>query len=87
MNEETKQFLKETRSWAQKGLDKALNFWINNAFDNTYGGIYTCLTREGQIYSTDKSVWMAGQNGMALFVPLPNIRKVGRMDDQGQILY
>ena len=63
MNEKTKQFLEETRSWAQDGLDKALRFWTSHAFDDIYGGIYTCLTREGEIYSTDKSVWMQGRTG------------------------
>jgi N-acylglucosamine 2-epimerase len=63
MNEETKQFLEETRSWAQEGLAKALDFWTSHAFDDAHGGIYTCLTREGEIYSTDKSVWMQGRTG------------------------
>ena len=28
--------------------------------DKEHGGVYTCLDRKGEIYSTDKSVWMQG---------------------------
>ncbi len=31
--------------------------------DRVHGGVYTCLDREGKVYSTDKSVWMQGRCG------------------------
>ena len=29
--------------------------------DKEHGGVYTCLTRDGKVFSTDKSVWMQGR--------------------------
>ena len=41
--------------------ETVLPFWLNNAIDNEYGGIFTCLDREGKIYGEDKSVWFQGR--------------------------
>lgn len=41
--------------------DNILPFWLNNAIDNKYGGIFTCLDKNGEIYGTDKSVWFQGR--------------------------
>lgn len=42
-------------------------FWIRNGLDNVNGGIYTCLDRKGEIYSTDKSVWMQGRTAYTFY--------------------
>jgi len=44
-------------------LESVVNFWLENGMDKEHGGVYTCLTREGKIYSKDKSVWMQGRCG------------------------
>jgi N-acylglucosamine 2-epimerase len=36
-------------------------FWLKHGRDGENGGLYTCLDREGGLYSTDKSVWMQGR--------------------------
>lgn len=41
--------------------DNVLNFWLTHAIDEEYGGIFTCLDREGAIYGTEKSVWFQGR--------------------------
>ncbi len=41
--------------------EKILPFWLNNAIDEKYGGIFTCLDEEGRIYGRDKSVWFQGR--------------------------
>ncbi|MBO5665827.1 MAG: AGE family epimerase/isomerase, partial [Firmicutes bacterium] len=51
------------RSWIRSELDKAVAFWLENGMDKENGGVYTCLDRKGEIYSTDKSVWMQGRCG------------------------
>lgn len=51
------------RSWIRSELKKCINFWLNNGMDKVNGGVYTCLDRKGEIYSTDKSVWMQGRCG------------------------
>ena len=53
----------ETRSWIRTQLDSCADFWLKNGMDSVYGGVYTCLDREGKIFSTDKSVWMQGRCG------------------------
>ena len=53
--------VKEVQSWAQEELQLGLDFWLKHGLDRKHGGIYTCLTREGEIYATDKSVWMQGR--------------------------
>ena len=46
-------------------------FWIENGPDKKYGGIYTCLDQKGEIYNTDKSVWLQGR-ALRLFSKLYN---------------
>ena len=38
-----------------------LPFWLNHAIDDEYGGIFTCLDRQGNIYGEEKSVWFQGR--------------------------
>ena len=53
--------LNETRAWVRDELDRCIDFWLKSGMDREHGGVYTCLDREGKIYSTDKSVWMQGR--------------------------
>ena len=57
-----KKFLAE-RQWIRNQLAGVADFWLTNGMDKTYGGVTTCLDRGGQVYSTDKSVWMQGRCG------------------------
>jgi N-acylglucosamine 2-epimerase len=63
MEEAARKKLLETRKWIQEELDRCVNFWLKNGMDHEHGGVYTCLDRKGNIYSTDKSVWMQGRCG------------------------
>ncbi len=51
------------RQWIRQQLEGVADFWLKNGMDKVHGGIYTCLDRKGNIYSTDKSVWMQGRCG------------------------
>ena len=42
-------------------FENVIPFWTKNALDTEHGGIYNSLDRQGEIYSTDKSVWMQGR--------------------------
>lgn len=55
--------LQETQQWARAELERSAQFWLKHGMDPVYGGVYTCLDRKGEIYSTDKSVWMQGRCG------------------------
>ncbi len=58
-----KEFLTSSRAWIQDQLKTCANFWLERGIDRENGGVYTCLDRKGEIYSTDKSVWMQGRCG------------------------
>ena len=58
-----KEKLTEIRSWIRTQLEDCADFWLKNGIDNEHGGVYTCLDREGKVFSTDKSVWMQGRCG------------------------
>jgi len=63
MENVAKQKLMETRTWVKEELERCVNFWLKNGMDPVNGGVYTCLDRKGEVYSTDKSVWMQGRCG------------------------
>lgn len=58
MNRDT---LNQTKSWVKEQLETTIDFWLEKGLDPIHGGVYTCLDRKGDIYSTDKSVWMQGR--------------------------
>ena len=55
------QNLIDIRSWCRAQLNISIDFWLRYGIDKENGGVYTCLDRKGEIYSTDKSVWMQGR--------------------------
>lgn len=58
-----KERLRAHRDWARGELKACVDFWLKNGMDGEHGGVYTCLDRKGEVYSTDKSVWMQGRCG------------------------
>ena len=58
-----REYLLSVKKWVNEELDRCISFWLKNGVDNVNGGVYTCLDREGKIFSTDKSVWMQGRCG------------------------
>lgn len=56
-----KQKLAEAQKWIKNELNVCADFWLKNGMDRENGGVYTCLDRKGEVYSTDKSVWMQGR--------------------------
>ena len=55
--------LERSRQWLREELERSVAFWLKYGMDPVNGGVYTCLDRKGEIYSTDKSVWMQGRCG------------------------
>ncbi|NLX82305.1 MAG: N-acylglucosamine 2-epimerase [Clostridiales bacterium] len=56
-----KEQLRGIHQWIKDELDRCVRFWLDNGMDGEYGGVYTCLDRQGRVFSTDKSVWMQGR--------------------------
>lgn len=61
LDDKTTKALTEARDWLRGQLDISARFWLDHGMDREHGGVYTCLDRQGRIYSTDKSVWMQGR--------------------------
>ena len=46
------------RKWIESELSQVADFWLKNGMDKVHGGVYTCIDKNGKVFSTDKSVWM-----------------------------
>jgi N-acylglucosamine 2-epimerase len=39
-------------------LNDVVPFWLEHSKDEEYGGYFTCLDRKGDVYDTDKFIWL-----------------------------
>ncbi|WP_299580015.1 AGE family epimerase/isomerase [uncultured Sunxiuqinia sp.] len=42
-------------------LENVVPFWLNCSQDKEFGGYFTCLDREGNVFDTDKFIWLQGR--------------------------
>ena len=53
--------------WADRYQDdlkeNILPFWLKHGLDRVYGGVYTCVDRDGTLMDSTKSVWFQGRFG------------------------
>ncbi len=42
-------------------LERVMPFWMEKSIDHEYGGYFTCLERDGEVYDTDKFIWLQGR--------------------------
>lgn len=42
-------------------LDRVMPFWMEKSIDHEYGGYFTCLERDGEVFDTDKFIWLQGR--------------------------
>lgn len=54
-------FKKLAGQYKSELLDKVLPFWLEKSQDKEYGGYFTCLDREGNVFDTDKFIWLQGR--------------------------
>lgn len=54
-------FKQLSQQYRSELLDKVIPFWLEKSQDMEFGGYFTCLDREGNVYDTDKFVWMQGR--------------------------
>lgn len=50
--------LKLAEQYTSELLENVLPFWIKYSLDKKYGGFFTCLLRDGQVFDTDKFIWL-----------------------------
>ena len=51
------EFQKYEAQYRDELLSRVLPFWEKHSLDREGGGYFTCLTRTGEVYDTDKFVW------------------------------
>jgi len=42
-------------------LESVLPFWLEKSPDREYGGYFSCFTRDGKVFDTDKFLWLQGR--------------------------
>lgn len=58
---ETLDFKNLAAQYRAELLDNVLPFWLEKSQDKEYGGYFTCLDREGDVFDTDKFIWLQGR--------------------------
>ncbi len=51
-------FKKLANSYKKELFESVLPFWLENSIDSEDGGYYTCLDQQGEIFDTDKYIWL-----------------------------
>lgn len=54
-------FQKLANQYRDELLNNILPFWLDKSQDKEFGGYYTCLDRRGDVYDTDKFIWLQGR--------------------------
>jgi len=54
-------FKKLAEQYKGELFNNIIPFWLENSQDNEFGGYFSCLDREGEVYDTDKFVWLQGR--------------------------
>lgn len=55
---ETSKFASLARQYRENLLDSVIPFWLRHSLDQKNGGYFTCLDRQGEVYDTDKFLWL-----------------------------
>ncbi|PWE01101.1 AGE family epimerase/isomerase [Marinilabilia rubra] len=51
-------FQKLALQYKQELLENVVPFWLNKSQDEQFGGYFSCLDREGNVFDTDKFIWL-----------------------------
>ena len=54
-------FKKLALQYKEELMNNVLPFWLEYSQDKEYGGYFTCLKRNGEVFDTDKFVWLQGR--------------------------
>lgn len=60
-NNQTNALAKYALLYKKELLDSVIPFWLEKSKDLQYGGYLTCLNRKGEVYDTDKFMWLQGR--------------------------
>lgn len=54
-------FKKLAQQYKSELLDRVMPFWMEKSIDTEFGGYFTCLERDGEVFDTDKFIWLQGR--------------------------
>ena len=54
-------FKKMALRYEDELMKRVLPFWLEKSQDKQFGGYFTCLERNGDVFDTDKFVWLQGR--------------------------
>lgn len=72
MNTDIDKLIEQYRS---ELFDNVLPFWLDKSVDSECGGYFTCLDREGNVFDTDKFVWLQGREVWLFSMLYNNVEK------------
>lgn len=58
MEQNKKNFEGYLKQYRDGLLEDIIPFWLEHSIDGRYGGYFSCLDRKGQVFDTDKFVWL-----------------------------
>lgn len=58
---EVSAFHRLAKQYQEELLGNILPFWLTSSKDEKNGGFFTCLDRSGNVYDTDKFMWLQGR--------------------------
>ncbi|MCE5348253.1 MAG: AGE family epimerase/isomerase [Bacteroidales bacterium] len=64
-----------SKLYKEELLNNVLPFWIEKSQDKKYGGYFTCLDRAGNVFDTDKFVWLQGREVWLFSMLYNNLEK------------
>lgn len=59
-------------------LNNVIPFWEKHSIDNLHGGYFTCLDRKGNVYDTDKFIWLQGRQAWTFSMLYNNVKNNDR---------
>ena len=62
-------------TYKQDMLTNIMPFWLEHGLDKEHGGVYTCLTRSGELMDSTKSVWFQGRFAFTCCFAYNNVEK------------
>lgn len=54
-------FQKLEKQYRDELLQNVIPFWLEKSQDKEFGGYFTCLDRQGNVFDTDKFIWLQGR--------------------------
>lgn len=63
------------RLYRDELLKNVIPFWLKNSPDKAHGGFFTCLDQQGNVYDTDKFIWLQGRQVWTFAMLYNNVEK------------